>query len=76
VHIAQDRHAGAKIAYLHECLLPGVCLPGHTCQLSSRSCCNEIIEGSLLLAEVKDFSQCAVANVWKRHYKQLRTLPL
>ena len=71
VHIAQGRHAGVESAYLHESLLPGVYLPGHICLLSSRSCCNEIIKGPLLLAEVKDLSQCAVANVWKRHYKQL-----
>ena len=62
--------------HLHVRLLPCLCLPGHLRLMSSRSCPDEFVKGSLLLTELQDLPQSAVADVRKGHYKQFYILSL
>ncbi len=62
--------------YLHVLPLPCQNLPGHIMLLSSRGIGKEIVKGPLLLAEVENLPQGAVADVWQWHYKQLRVFGL
>lgn len=44
--------------------------------MGSRTCTDEIVKGSLLLAEIQDLLQCAVADVRNGHYEKLCVFPL
>lgn len=73
---SMSRRASAQQAYLHVLFLPCLDLPSHIMLLSSRGLCKEIVKGPLLLAEVENLPQRAVADVWQGHYEQLRDLAL
>lgn len=62
--------------HLHVLSLPCLDLPSHIMLLSSRGFSKEVVKGPLLLAEVEDLPQRAVAHVWQGHYKQPRDLAL